>query len=133
MRKLWNGVVRAVFWSYERGTWPYDLMVIAIVAFVLLTPRKWFHDQMQPGEIAASDVRLVSEDGSNPRIYRIEAEVLPPNKRSSKPTPELEREIHDVLGRTVGDLKGRTFQVRAIDAARAEDGNVLYYTVTVQE
>ena len=35
MRSLWRGIVRTVFWSYERGSWPYDLMVVLIVIFVL--------------------------------------------------------------------------------------------------
>ena len=34
---LWN----ALFWTYDRATWQYDLMVIAILAFVWLTPPAW--------------------------------------------------------------------------------------------
>ena len=39
-RILWN----AFFWTYERATWQYDLMVIAILAFVWLTPPAWIGD-----------------------------------------------------------------------------------------
>src|SRR5258705_10745478 len=35
---------RAFFWSDERTTLPYDLWVIAILAFVWLTPPDWVHD-----------------------------------------------------------------------------------------
>jgi hypothetical protein len=133
MRTLWRGLVRTIFWSYERGTWPYDLMVIAIIVFVLLTPRSWFHDQPQSSALASSGVELVSTDAAgHAHTYRLEAKVLPNQKRTSKVTPELERETHDILGRTVDDLKGRTFQVRRIDPVRAQDGSVLYYDVTVQ-
>ena len=31
MRKSGEAFGRTIFWSYERGSWPYDLMVIAIV------------------------------------------------------------------------------------------------------
>ena len=34
LRILWN----AFYWTYERATWQYDAMVIAILAFVWLTP-----------------------------------------------------------------------------------------------
>ena len=45
LRILWN----AFFWTYERATWQYDLMVIAILAFVWLTPPDWLGDPMASG------------------------------------------------------------------------------------
>ncbi|MBI1874809.1 MAG: hypothetical protein HYZ58_17965 [Acidobacteria bacterium] len=42
-------VWRALFWTYERATWQYDLMVIAILAFVWLTPPDWLGDPMAQG------------------------------------------------------------------------------------
>jgi CDP-diacylglycerol--glycerol-3-phosphate 3-phosphatidyltransferase len=44
-RVLWNGF----FWTYERATWQYDVMVIAILAFVWLTPPAWLHDPVAQG------------------------------------------------------------------------------------
>ena len=35
---------RAFFWQDERTTLPYDLWVIAILAFVWLTPPDWLRD-----------------------------------------------------------------------------------------
>jgi hypothetical protein len=35
---------RAVFWTYERGSWQYDVICAVILAFIFLTPRAWFHD-----------------------------------------------------------------------------------------
>jgi hypothetical protein len=43
--KIKLGIRRTVFWAYERGTWQYDLIVLAILAFVLLSPRTWFNDR----------------------------------------------------------------------------------------
>jgi hypothetical protein len=132
MRRLWQAMLRTFFWSYERGSWPYDLMVIAVAAFVLLTPRHWFYDQPQSTGLASSDVQLISEDSSHrTSTYRLDAKILPAAKRTAKPTPELERETHEILGRAVGELKGQTFQVSRIDPVRAEDGSVTYYDVTV--
>jgi len=132
MRKLWRGFVNTIFWSYERGSWPYDLIVIAIVIFVLLSPRRWFQDQSPSTATANSDIQLVEEDaGNHTRTYRLDANILPPEKRTSHRTPELERETHDILGRTVEDLKGHTFQVQRIDTVRSGDGPILYYDVTV--
>ena len=45
LRVLWNGF----FWTYERATWQYDVMVIAILAFVWLTPPDWLNDPTASG------------------------------------------------------------------------------------
>ena len=132
MRSFWRGVGRIIFWSYERGTWPYDVMVIAIVLFVLVTPRKWFHDEPHSTLLAGAAVQMVSQDpDSDTQTYRLDAAALPPEKRSTKSTPELERATHDILSRTAGDLKGRMFEVVRIDPALSGNGSVLYYDVTV--
>jgi hypothetical protein len=31
-----------ILWNYERGTWPYDIFCLLIVAFIFLTPKTWF-------------------------------------------------------------------------------------------
>jgi hypothetical protein len=134
MRSFWRGIVRTIFWSYERGSWPYDVLVVAIVIFVLATPRRWFHDRPQATAGASASVQFVSEDSaSQTRIYRLDAAALAPQKRATRPTPELERETHDILGRTVGDLKDRTFQVLRIDPVLDGNGAVLHYDVTIHQ
>jgi CDP-diacylglycerol--glycerol-3-phosphate 3-phosphatidyltransferase len=40
---------RALFWTDDRATLPYDLWVIAILAFVWLTPPAWLRDPMAQG------------------------------------------------------------------------------------
>ena len=40
---------RAFFWHDERGSVPFDLWVIAILAFVWLTPPAWLNDPTAPG------------------------------------------------------------------------------------
>ena len=47
MRTLWRAVVRVVFWSYERGTWQYEIAVAAIVLFVLFS-QHFVHFGEQP-------------------------------------------------------------------------------------
>ncbi len=40
---------RSFLWTYERGSWQYDLMVIAILAFVWLIPPAWLKDPIATG------------------------------------------------------------------------------------
>jgi hypothetical protein len=58
LRRLGAAIYRGLFWTYERGTWQYDIMVALILAFIFLTPREWFHDQ--PISPRVSDVVLLS-------------------------------------------------------------------------
>ena len=34
---------KTLFWSYERGTWQYDLLCVLILAFIFFTPNELFH------------------------------------------------------------------------------------------
>ncbi|MFZ0885089.1 MAG: hypothetical protein WAN14_16930 [Candidatus Acidiferrales bacterium] len=132
MRALWQGIVRIVFWSYERGSWPYDVVVLVIVLFVLATPPHWFHDQPQVSAFAGHKVQFRSRDfAGQTRTYRLDASVLPVDKRASSASPELERETHDILARTVDDLRDQSFQVVRIEPVRRDDGSIVSYDVTV--
>jgi hypothetical protein len=42
-------LVRAFYWTDERATLAYDLWVIAILAFVWLTPPDWLNDPTAAG------------------------------------------------------------------------------------
>ena len=108
-------------------------MVIAILCFVLLTPRSWFHDQPRASTSENPGVELVDHDSTGQtRTYRLDAALLPPEKRKAKATPELERETHDILSGNVDDLRGRTFQVVRIDPIQNRTGSVESYNVTVR-
>ena len=133
MRTLWRIIARTLFWDYDRGTVPYDLMVLAVVLFVFLTPRAWFNDRPQSaGSVAAephvAEVQKLTEDAAGARTYRIDAHLLAP----TKPDPQWERRTHDFLSKNVPELKGRTFQIVRVEAARSGDGTVLYYDVFIK-
>ncbi len=134
MRTIWHLIVRTVFWSYDRGTWPYDVAVAAIVLFVLLSPPSWFHDQPPIGPApAAALVALLEEDPSNGRkTYRVDARLLASPVRTPVRTPELEHELHEAVRNNVGDLKRRNFQILRIEPIRGDNGTVAYYDVSVK-
>jgi hypothetical protein len=110
MKAIWQGFVRTIFWSYERGSWPYDVAVVVIVIFVLATP----------------------DTSANTATYRVDATVLAAEKRANHPTPELEREMHRILASSVGELKDQPFEVTRIDPQTAANGSVAAYDVAVR-
>ncbi len=42
---------RFLLWQYPRAVWQYDVMVVAILAFIFFTPREFFRDQARPASI----------------------------------------------------------------------------------
>jgi len=96
---------RTFFWSYERGSWQYDVAVILILVFVLLTPRRWFKDEPQVGLPANSDqVKLISKTGET-EIYQVDSRTMAPPER----TPALQNELHNVLQNSLPTLSDGRF------------------------
>jgi len=62
-----KGIGRLIFWDFPRASWPYDLVVACILAFIFLTPREVFNDQPK----AASIVMLPANQG-----YLLEPDLL---------------------------------------------------------
>jgi hypothetical protein len=128
MRAIVRFFGRLLFWSHDRGTIPYDLLVIAIVAFVFLSPPRWFHDQPDTGpQPQQTQVNCVAQAGKDLRC-RVDAHfLLPPQK-----WPELQEKAHEVLRTNAAELKGKTFQIVQIQPVVGEDGGVQYYEVSVR-
>jgi hypothetical protein len=120
---------RIFFWSYERGSWQYDLAVIAILIFVLLTPGRWFHDQPAPQVPAvAAQVELVSDSG-NQQTYKIDARILTPPERM----PQLQNELHRALQKAQTSLQNGRFEITNVEAIRDAQGGVTAYQVTLHK
>ncbi|MFI5058754.1 MAG: hypothetical protein ACHQLQ_11260 [Candidatus Acidiferrales bacterium] len=127
MPGLWQVLSRTFFWSYERGTWQYDLAVAAILIFVLATPRSWIQDQPQVGVPAApGQVQLVKNDGRQ-QIYRVDARLLAPPVQ----TPALENDLHNALQKSLPSLRYGRFAIAKIEAERDAQGTVIAYQVEV--
>ncbi|MCS6886419.1 MAG: hypothetical protein RMM17_06620 [Acidobacteriota bacterium] len=46
MIKIWEVIKKIVLWSYDRGTWQYDLLAVLILAFIFLTPHSVLDGRM---------------------------------------------------------------------------------------
>jgi hypothetical protein len=119
---------RVFFWAYERTTWQYDVAVGVILAFVFLTPTRWFRDQPQVGLPAnSSQVERISKFGET-EIYKVDARVLAPPER----TPALQNDLHNALQKASSDLHDGRFAIGKIEAIRDETGTVIAYQVEIR-
>jgi hypothetical protein len=118
-------VARSIFWAYERGSWQYDLIVAAILAFIFLSPRGWFDDRPT---LQMSDLRhrqgIVEVRRANHTVeYLVDARLV--ESRDQKP--------EDAIPVILAERLQRAFTVKSIDAVRDRHQVVLGYTVTVEE
>ncbi len=118
---------RTFFWSYERGTWQYDVAVVLILMFVLLTRREWFRDQPQVGPASEQIQLLLLSDNGHRQEYQVDARVLAPPEQ----TPALQNELHQALQRRLQDLRDGRFSITKIEAVRNEKGTVIAYQVEI--
>jgi len=118
---------RTLFWSYERGSWQYDVAVILILFFVF-SPKSWFHDQPQVGlPVNSTQVEFVSKSGEV-EVYRIDSRALAPPER----TPALQNELHNALQKAGAGLQDGRFSIGKIEALRDASGNVIAYQVEIK-
>ena len=130
MRTLWRGIVRVVFWSYERGTWQYDIAVAGITLFVLFSPLLiHFNDQPPVGPpLSQALIELRSMSAGQIATYRVDARLLASPTR----TPELEHDLHETVQRNVADLHQGRFEILRIEPIRGEGDTVAYYDVSIK-
>src|SRR5581483_8736310 len=123
--RIRRGFVQTIFWAYERGTWQYDLIVIAILAFIFLTPRSLFNDRPT---LQLTDLRHIQgfvEIGRTKEGWRY---LLDARLVESLEPMKPEEAVQEILRRRLA----RPFTVKSIDAVRDRNNVILGYTVVVQ-
>ncbi len=115
--KLWAAVRSVLFWGYRRGSWQYDLIVVAILAFIFLTPRRVFNDQPRLPNIR--EVQTLSDE-QRTRVFLVESGAV-----EGKQGDERETALRDMLRHRMG----RDLQVVETRPTTNEQGEVTAYLV----
>lgn len=73
MRRVWQAISNFIWWSYDRGSIPYDIMVTLILLFIFLAPLKInFKDKPIERVPHPTKVVLIPDEESG-YIYQIDA------------------------------------------------------------
>ena len=123
LRTFGLAIYRGFFWTSERGTWQYDLMVIAILSFIFLTPRGWFHDRPPSASSSRSDVVLLRNENTV-KIYQLQAALVDGQNQAT---------VQQGIGRVLRDFTGKSLVITRIEPARDSNGQVVSYAVWVHE
>ncbi len=123
-RKIRRALANVFFWPYERGTLQYDLIVLAILAFIFATPRSWFDDRPT---LQLTDLRRhqgiveVSRSAEGGR-YLVDARLV-----ESMAPRKLEDAVNEILGARVQ----KPFVINSIDPLADRNNVLLGFTVVI--
>jgi hypothetical protein len=123
-RKIRLSVSHAFFWSHERGTWQYDVIVLAILAFIFLSPRSWFQDSptLQLTDLRHNQGVVEVGHGKQSSSYLVDARLV---------EAWAPRAPADAIQEILRERLRRPFTVKSIDPIRDQNKVVLGYTVVV--
>lgn len=75
--RVWRTVKSFIFWSHERGTIQYDVMVTLILLFVFFSPRLINYKDRPVERNPHSSEVVVYPDGSGGFVYQVESRAVP--------------------------------------------------------
>jgi hypothetical protein len=128
LERVWGkiklGARRTVFWAFERGTWQYDLICIAILSFIFFSPRAWFNDRptLELTELRHQEGFVEMGHGKEGWRYLVDARLVE-SVGAAKP----EEAIQTILSRQLH----QPFNVVSIVPITDKHNVVLGYTVLV--
>ena len=67
-------VKKAVFWTYPRTSWQWDVLCVLILIFIFLTPRGWFENKANQRTHMGQLSTTVSTDVVGTKLDRAEVE-----------------------------------------------------------
>ncbi|MGA8488915.1 MAG: hypothetical protein WB711_00750 [Terriglobales bacterium] len=121
MSGIWRTIRDYIFWSYERGTIQYDVMVTLILLFVFLSPRLInFKDKPVEHNPHRTGVAVVP-DGHGGLIYQIEAAAV---------VGKGDDAVRDQLLEIIEPISGEV-SITKIEPVRDGLGRLLSYRVWV--
>ena len=118
-------VTRSVFWSYQRGSWQYDVIVIAILAFIFLSPRSWFNDRptLQLTDLRHQQGILEMGRVDKEVSYLVDARLV--DSIGQKPDDAIPIILRQHLQ--------KAFTIKSIDVVRDRHKVIMGYTVMVEQ
>jgi hypothetical protein len=122
MQRIWQTVSSFIWWSYDRGSIQYDVMVTLIVIFVLFAPYK-INFKDKPIERTPHPTRVVLiPDGDSGYIYQVDAGGME-GKNDAAVQSYLQRVVEPIAGEV---------EIERFEPVYDRHGHVVAYKVWLQ-
>jgi hypothetical protein len=112
-----------LWWTQERGSFHYDVMVTLILLFIFVTPHVWnYGDRPSPRGTAPAEV-LVKAESADHFVYQINASQINTSHNGSPQT------LQTALLRNVEAISGDEMVLDKYETERDSSGKVAAYKV----
>jgi hypothetical protein len=120
---VWRTIRSYILWSYERGSFHYDVMVTLILLFVFFTPY-WINYKDKPLERNPHPTGVsVLPDTEGGFLYQIEGVAV--NARD-------DARIRDQLLEIIEPIAGGAVTIKRYEAVKDSKGRIFNYKVWIQ-
>lgn len=122
MNRTWRTIKGYLFWTYERGSFHYDVMVTVILLFIFIAPR-FIDFKDQPAEKLPHRIGIVvTPDGNQGLIYQVDADAVDAQDEGMVRT-NFQRLIRPISGSVV---------ISRIEPVRDDGGHIVAYRAWVR-
>jgi hypothetical protein len=123
MRRVWRTISNFIWWSYDRGSLHYDIMVTLIVLFIFFSPYK-INFKDKPVERVPHPTRVVLiPDGDSGYIYQVDAAGVA-GKEAATVQTYLQRVIEPIAGE---------MEIARYEPVHDKNGHIVAYKVWLQK
>ena len=122
-RSVWQVLKSYFYWTYARGSVPYDVMVTLILAFIFITPWLWDYGDKPRSTALNTQPVLVTGDGARGVIVTLTASGV------NVPTGASDAAIKKALKNAMEPVLGDSIFVDRWQLTRDQNGNPVSWKV----
>jgi hypothetical protein len=116
-----NSTLKSYFyWTYQRGSFHYDVMVTLILLFIFITPRLWDYGDKPASAAGLSHPIQVVGDGERGLIVSLAASDV------NIPDGATDSEVKRTLRHAIEPVTGDAVFVERWETAKDSDGNLIW-------
>lgn len=121
MSRIWQTIRGYIWWTHDRGSMHYDVMVTLILAFIFLAPY-WINFKDKPVERTPHQTEVVvSPDGQSGFIYEVPASAV-----TGRNADAIEGDLLRVIEPIAGEV-----EITSYEKVRDNKGRLIAYRVKV--
>jgi hypothetical protein len=122
MSRISSTIKSYIFWTYERGSFHYDVMVTVILLFIFVAPRFIDFKDQPAGQHSHPNEIVVTADGNKGYIYQADASAVDAQD-ASMVKANFARLLQPMLGRV---------SIARVEPVRDSVGHIVAYRAWIK-